>query len=302
MKGAFSAWLKPRIRAPVNFMKKKKDAALEYMLQLGITPAKSASGAREQIRRVMDVEALTRLLESDEADRDPAAFYRFKNQTLDAGLTFSGAFSGEILRKMCAEIDARPECFQRKSRAEGTGAAAGNGGPSGTVRILEVGCDCGIIACFLAKRFPEAQITGVDRCGESVAAAKELAERLKLRNAEFLSGTPETLSSGFDAVVSLRTMHENCAVADEETLTPEEYERACTGALKGYAGALAALLVPGGHLFTVERADTEELLRAWQAALAGAGITVFPESRKDLACSEAGVPSPLALLIGEKTE
>ena len=266
-------------------MKKKRDAALEYMLQLGITPAKSASGAREQIRRVMDVDALTRLLESDEADRDPAAFYRFKNQTLDAGLTFSGAFSGEILRKMCAEIDARPEVFQRSS---------------GTARILEVGCDCGIIACFLAKRFPEAQITGLDRCGESIAAAKELAARLKLTNAEFLTGTPETLSPGYDAVVSLRTMHENCAVADEETLSPEEYEKACTEALKTYAGALAALLNPGGHLFTAERSDTEELLRAWQAALAAAGITVLPDSRKDLACSEAGVPSPLALLIGEK--
>ena len=281
-------------------MKKKKDAALEYMLQLGITPAKSASGAREQIRRVMDVDALTRLLESDEADRDPAAFYRFKNQTLDAGLTFSGAFSGEILRKMCAEIDARPECFQRSCGTEEAGPASGSGSAPGPARILEVGCDCGIIACFLAKRFPEAQITGLDRCGESIAAAKELAARLKLTNAEFLTGTPETLSPGYDAVVSLRTMHENCVVADEETLSPEEYEKACTEALKTYAGALAALLVPGGHLFTAERSDTEELLRAWQAALAAAGITVLPDSRKDLACSEAGVPSPLALLIGEK--
>lgn len=287
-------------------MKKKKDAALEYMLQLGITPAKSASGAREQIRRVMDVDALTRLLESDEADRDPAAFYRFKNQTLDAGLTFSGAFSGEILRKMCAEIDAHPECFRRSPGAEATGPeegpAAGNRGSSGRSRILEVGCDCGIIACFLAKRFPEARITGLDRCEESVAAAQELAARLRLTNAEFLTGTPETLSPGFDAVVTLRTMHENCVVADEETLSPEEYEKACTEALEGYAAALSALLVPGGRLFTVERADTEELLRAWQAALAAAGITVLPESRKDLACSEAGVPSPLARLIGEKTE
>ena len=31
-----------------------------------------------------------------------------------------------------------------------------------------------------------------------------------------------------------------------------------------------------------------------------AGITVLPDSRKDLACSEAGVPSSLAILIAEK--
>ena len=266
-------------------MKKKRDAALEYMLQLGITPAKSASGAREQIRRVMDVDALSRLLESDEADRDPGAFYRFKNQTLEAGLTFSGAFSGEILRKMCAEADTHPECFAPRTQ---------------TAKILEVGCDCGILSCFLAKRFPEAEVLGLDRCPESIAAAKELAERLKLTNVSFTAGTPEELSPGFDTVVSLRTMHENCAVADEESLSPEEYERACTEALKGYAGALARLLVPGGCLLTAERSDTEELIRAWQAALAGAGFTVDPESRKDLACSEAGVPSPLTLFIAVK--
>ena len=207
-------------------MKKKRDAALEYMLQLGITPAKSASGAREQIRRVMDVDALTRLLESDEADRDPGAFYRFKNQTLEAGLTFSGAFSGEILRKMCAEADAHPECFIPKAEISETS------GP----KILEVGCDCGILSCFLAKRFPEAEVLGLDRCSESIAAAKELAERLKLTNVRFIAGTPGDLTAqsevpgnlhpGFDTVVSLRTMHENCVVADEESLSPEEYERA----------------------------------------------------------------------------
>ena len=281
-------------------MKKKKDAALEYMLQLGITPAKSASGAREQIRHVMDVDALTRLLESDEADRDPGAFYRFKNRTLDAGLTFSGAFSGEILRKMCAEADAHPECFIPKAEISETG------GP----KILEVGCDCGILSCFLAKRFPEAEVLGLDRCSESIAAAKELAERLKLTNVRFIAGTPGDLTAqsevpgnlhpGFDTVVSLRTIHENCVVADEESLSPEEYERACTKALKGYANALAGLLVPGGCLFTAERSDPEELIRAWQAAISEAGLTADPERRKDLACSEAGVPSPLALLVAKK--
>jgi hypothetical protein len=148
--------------------------------------------------------------------------------------------------------------------------------------------------------FPEAEVLGLDRCPESIAAAKELAERLKLTNVSFTAGTPEELSPGFDTVVSLRTMHENCAVAEEESLSPEEYERACTEALKGYAGALARLLVPGGCLFTAERSDTEELIRAWQAALAEAGFTVDPESRKDLACSEAGVPSPLTLFIAVK--
>ena len=41
-------------------MKKKKDAALDYMLKLGIFPAKTPSGALEQLRTVMDPETLKR--------------------------------------------------------------------------------------------------------------------------------------------------------------------------------------------------------------------------------------------------
>ena len=47
-------------------MKKKKDAALEYMLKLGIFPAKSPSGALEQLRTVMDPETLKEVLTAED--------------------------------------------------------------------------------------------------------------------------------------------------------------------------------------------------------------------------------------------
>ena len=43
-------------------MRKKKDAALDYMLKLGIFPAKTPSGALEQLRTVMDPETLKEVL------------------------------------------------------------------------------------------------------------------------------------------------------------------------------------------------------------------------------------------------
>ena len=92
-------------------MKKKKDAALEYMLKLGIFPAKSPSGALEQLRAVMDPETLKEVLTAEETEGDPQAFYRVKNRTLDTALTVSGAFGGDVLRKACGLIDASPEVF-----------------------------------------------------------------------------------------------------------------------------------------------------------------------------------------------
>ena len=76
-------------------MKKKKDAALEYMLKLGIFPAKSPSGALEQLRNVMDPETLKEVLTAEETEGDPQAFYRVKNLSgrRGRGLRAWGCFS-----------------------------------------------------------------------------------------------------------------------------------------------------------------------------------------------------------------
>ena len=99
-------------------MKKKKDAALEYMLKLGIFPAKSPSGALEQLKSVMDPETLKEVLTAEETEGDPQAFYRVKNRTLETALTVSGAFGGDVLRKACGLIDASPEVFCPAAGAE----------------------------------------------------------------------------------------------------------------------------------------------------------------------------------------
>ena len=93
-------------------MKKKKDAALDYMLKLGIFPAKTPSGALEQLRTVMDPETLKEVLTAEETEGDPQAFYRVKNRTLDTALTVSGAFGGDVLRKACGLIDALKDIDQ----------------------------------------------------------------------------------------------------------------------------------------------------------------------------------------------
>jgi hypothetical protein len=51
--------------------------------------------------------------------------------------------------------------------------------------ILDLGSDNGIITCFLAAYFPEAKITGIDRCKEGKNVAYAVSEKLDISNVEF---------------------------------------------------------------------------------------------------------------------
>ena len=286
-------------------MKKKKDAALEYMLKLGIFPAKSPSGALEQLRAVMDPETLKEVLTAEETEGDPQAFYRVKNRTLETALTVSGAFGGDVLRKACGLIDASPEVFCPAAGAEKVLADATE---NSSFRVVEAGCDCGIVSCFIAQRFPEAEVTGADLCAEGISAAGKLAEKLGLSNVRFVNRALELLEAGtFDVVFSLRTMHENCDVEEPEDAAEDklwEYEKACFEALGPFAAGIAALLRPGGRFLSIERrggsGSVDALGHAFERALESAGLTGLPEKRRQLVCSEVGQESILEVRVFEK--
>ena len=287
-------------------MKKKKDAALDYMLKLGIFPAKSPSGALEQLKTVMDPETLKKVLTAEETEGDPQAFYRVKNRTLETALTVSGAFGGDVLRKACGLIDTSPEVFCPVA-----------GDPA--FRVAEAGCDCGIVSCFIAQRYPEAEVTGADLCAEGISAAEKLAEKLELSNVRFVNGAAEELEAGtFDVVFSLRTMHENCDVEEpEDAAAPEgadvpggakavpallrQYEEACFEALGPFAEGISALLKPGGRFLSIERrggsGSVDALGHAFERALEAAGLTGLPEKRRQLVCSEVGQESILEVRV-----
>ena len=322
-------------------MRKKKDAALEYMLKLGIFPAKSPSGALEQLRSVMDPETLKTVLTSEETGEDPQAFYRAKNRTPETALTVSGAFWGDVLRKACGLIDVSPDVFcpaagAKKSLtgAEEAERSARDAAGVPVFRAAEAGCDCGIVSCFIAQRYPEAEVTGADLCAEGISAAEKLAEKLGLSNVRFVNGAAETLEAGaFDVVFSLRTMHENCDVEEPELLWDEDtpggaempesaelqgavvvpggakavsallrqYEEACFQALGPFAAGIAALLKPGGRFLSIERRggskSVDALGSAFERALESVGLTGLPELRRELLCSEVGQETILEVRV-----
>lgn len=52
-------------------------------------------------------------------------------------------------------------------------------------RILDIGCDNGVLTCFYAQQFPDAEVIGIDLHESSIDRAKELAAKLAVQNASF---------------------------------------------------------------------------------------------------------------------
>ncbi|MBQ7502294.1 methyltransferase domain-containing protein [bacterium] len=74
-------------------------------------------------------------------------------------------------------------------------------------RILDVACGEGRHVLFLAARFPDAQVLGIDRSAEAVETCRRRAEELNLKNVEFavLDLEKEPLPEGpFDTVIVTR--------------------------------------------------------------------------------------------------
>ncbi len=84
-------------------------------------------------------------------------FYDFKNSDPEISRALSEAYDGDIIRKACNYISSHKDYFGET--------------------ILEVGCDCGIISCFLAKSFPDAEIVSIDRCAAAIKIAKDFAKK-----------------------------------------------------------------------------------------------------------------------------
>lgn len=77
-------------------------------------------------------------------------------------------------------------------------------GVSDVDAVLDLGCGGGVAACFLADRYPNCRVVGVDSSAVAVSTARALARELGLANIEFIVGDVANLNLGreFDLVIS----------------------------------------------------------------------------------------------------
>ena len=267
--------------------KKKADEGLQYMLSLGFNPAKNMSGVEEQLEKASDKQTardfmltIDKRIKSGCSDND--TFYPLKNKNLQFSLALSSAYDADIIRKACNWISKNKELF------------------GGT--ILEVGCDCGVMSCFLAKTFPDSQITAIDRCQKGIDNAVLLAEKLDVHNVQFKCADLNDVNGLYDTVFSMRTVHENHTDRGSEDLLNELDEQATVfqKSLHSYAETLSMKLSENGLLISIERMGRNALLLGWMKALEEAGLTFALNQYEELICKELGEDSVFEAFVSYK--
>ena len=207
-------------------------------------------------------------------DADRSDLFAAKNQSLSLSLDAAMLWSGELYKQQLplvveAVVRLRPK------------------------RIIDVGCEQGLISCLVAAAAPDASAVGIDRCPQAIARASELATALDLHNVRFVCADPlaENPDQGsFDLLIESRAMLgealPGCDAPPE--LLPGELpaHAAWRDSAEAAAAALGELLGPNGHAVMFERTDTSGVVR-WARALASAGFT-FTGPHRTLIAEEPG--------------
>ena len=151
--------------------------------------------------------------------------------------------------------------------------------------VLDVGCDNGILTCFYAIRYPEAEVVGVDKSEQGLACARELAERLHIANVRFkvcdlrrIQGSfPE---QAFDLILSTTVFHEVLRFPED---FPESWQGAIGSIKMGCEDSDVVRIVTElakflrseqGSLISMERCPDAESLAWWIQLLNQAGLSV----------------------------
>ena len=262
---------------------------LEYLKELDIKPARRASQLEDKL--IIDLgkerasEIVSVINERGKMERrglkpDDEAFYRTKHQDMAVSLAVSGAFDGDIIRRILEWLDDSTIEFGED--------------------VLDIGCENGLMTCYLAMNHPDSSFLGIDRSAEAVARAYELKDRLNIANICFEVKDAREIGETFDTVICSRNIHENL-----EYFTPDRMElfRVQAGAykvhLKEYAQNMDSLLNDGGEFVMIERSDIAAFIAGWLLALNDRGMT--PTEFGEINASYLGNDAPFHVAIMKKT-
>jgi SAM-dependent methyltransferase len=174
-------------------------------------------------------------------------------------------------------------------------------------RIVELGCGSGLISCFMASRHPDHTIVGVDSCREAVAAATEIAARLKLTNVEFWhSSVLDPPDEKFDTVIGVTV-----AVEIDQTIHSMRRHRFSTidrigSALTETPTPVAAAVTRWGsdnaRLLSIERCSGPATTAKWWNALESAGWSIDRSASSMLAIDSEERTQTIPLFYAQRGE
>ena len=254
------------------------DEGLEYINSLGIEKHNSRRALDDKVIRKFGpetkkwVQSFSEIIDDDTKDRQDTGFkrYELKNDNIARAIYYTGGYDSDIIRKSINWIAANKGFFGKT--------------------ILDVGCDIGLVSCYLAEAFPESHIVSIDKGTNWINVARYLAETKKLTNIEFKQVCVQELGNEkFDTVFSMRTMHENC---DDSQLSGVNYLSKMVASFENatriYAKVLTSHINPGGNLISLEKCDISPLLLGWMNVLNELNFAPLLDTYQCLKCKELG--------------
>ena len=262
--------------------KKQTDIGSAYLEEIGFAPFFDKRGMKNRWEKLFGEKKAKQLhTKFKKLEGGSQEFYEFKNSDPELSKSFSEFYDMEILKNACNFIDAYQKYFGKT--------------------ILEVGCDTGIMSCFLAKTFPGSRIISIDMNPSGITLAKARAEKMELNNIEFITCGLNEIEEQFDTVFSMRTMHENYADSNLSIYEPFSYQvNEFEKLTHDYAQQLTSHIHENGFLCSFERIGHDALFYAWLSELNRCGCGVLPETYAEINCTEANTQNTFQTFVSQK--
>lgn len=177
-------------------------------------------------------------------------------------------------------------------------------------RILDLGCDNGLVTCFIAKLFPDSEVIGIDKLEKGLACAKELAQKLELTNVTFLKMDISDIQNhfpknSFDLITALAVFHEAMKGSPEEP-RPWSTSELLKMPFPDYDTEGLLNLIHGllkdetGEFITVDRLPGMGSITIWTRLLEDAGLHVHFNESQFIHFHELGTPQHMPIIASSK--
>lgn len=267
----------------------KNEIVLEYFQKLGLRPAKSIDNFWRDLKRKYP-KAMIGELENIVGGRAEGSqekdIYELKNQSLPLSLDFS-TWSTDLYRRFF-------EWFTKANMNTPT-------------KVLDIGCDNGIVTCFLAKYYPNSELLGIDISANSIKAARELAAKLELKNVTFecmnAFEVENTYSNYFDMAISVRSLHEMFGGINESrywSLRDFQNNNTFKKQSEDLRKITNTLIEDGGKLVTFERLPSDVSVASFIKLLNSTGLCLNKDVSNLISFQEVGDLEQMPALVFEK--
>lgn len=170
--------------------------------------------------------------------------------------------------------------------------------------ILDVGCENGVVACYLALLYPNARVVGVGHSVPAIDRARELARVLGIKSANFYVGTAANIDGlggrDFDIAFAL-------TVYQDAGFIPDHGDQ---GHRVGFQSpnpihplpeleALRAVMATTGFWMSVERCRCPTDLAWWLETINASGWEIDWENSRQIDCSLKGEADELSLTVAK---